>query len=94
MNIQNLTFRKTSMNSLKTTKELVGLALTLSLAGGTIVMLLSIFGTTGPVETVTVHDLLRDQNPGQISYISFPITEHFQNQIDSRGKSIPFSRER
>ena len=82
------------MNPLITTKELVGLALTLSLAGGGLVMLLNVFDTTDLVETVTVHELLKDQIPGQISYISFPITEPFQNQIESRRKPIPFSRER
>lgn len=82
------------MNPFITIKELVGLAVTLSLAGGGFVMLLNIFGTTSPVKTVTVHELLRDQNPGQISYISFPITEHFPNQLESRRQSITFSGER
>ncbi|WNM62634.1 hypothetical protein [Candidatus Nitrospira neomarina] len=78
------------MNSLITIKEFIGLALTLSLAGGGFVMLLTAFDTTSPVkEMVTVHELLRDQNPGQISYISFPITEHFQKQVVSHRKSVP-----
>ncbi|HSF10754.1 MAG TPA: hypothetical protein VLA60_15190 [Nitrospirales bacterium] len=87
------------MNPLINIKELIGLAVTLSLAGGAFVMLLlgmllNVFDSPGPVETVTVHELLRDQNPGQISYISFPITEPFQNQIEARRKPIPFSKER
>lgn len=82
------------MNPLITIKELFGLAVTLCLAGGGLVMLLNVADTTSPVNTVTVHDLLRDQNPGQISYISFPITEHFQNQLEPYRKSIPFSGEK
>ncbi len=78
------------MNSLITIKEFIGLALSFTLAGGGLVMLLNVFDTTSPVKkTVTVHELLRDQNPGQISYISFPITEHFQKQVVSHRKSIP-----
>ncbi len=83
------------MNSLITIKEFIGLALTFSLAGGGVVMLLLVmlptaFDTTSPVrKTVTVQELLRDQNPGQISYISFPITEHFQKQVVSHRKSVP-----
>lgn len=83
------------MNPFTTIKEIVGLAFTFSLAGGGVVMLLlvmilNVSDTTSPVkETVTVHELLRDQNPGQISYISFPNTEHFQKQVVSHRKSIP-----
>lgn len=78
------------MNSLITIKDVIGLALAFSVAGGGLVMLLNVFDTTSPVKkTVTVHELLRDQNPGQISYISFPISEHFQKQLESRRKSIP-----
>ena len=81
------------MKSLITIKECIGLALTLSLAGGGFVMILTALtaiDTTSPVKkTVTVHELLRDQNPGQISYISFPITEHFHKQVVSHRKSVP-----
>ena len=78
------------MNSLITIKECIGLTLSFTLAGGGLVMLLNVFDTTSPVKkTVTVHELLRDQNPGQISYISFPITENFQKQVISHRKSIP-----
>ncbi|MGP0593688.1 hypothetical protein ACTRXD_14285 [Nitrospira sp. T9] len=78
------------MNSLITIKDFIGLALTFSVAGGGLVMLLNGFDTTSPAKrTVTVNELLRDQNPGQISYISFPITEHFQKQVVSHRKSIP-----
>ncbi|GJL70049.1 MAG: hypothetical protein NPIRA06_26840 [Nitrospirales bacterium] len=82
------------MNSLINIKELVGLALTLSLAGGGLVMLLHVLDTASPMKTVTVHEILRDQNPGQISYISFPINEHLQNQLASHRKSIPLPGER
>ncbi len=77
------------MNPLITIKESVGLAVIISVAGVGLAMLLNVFDTTSPVKTVTVHDLLRDQNPGQISYISFPITEPFQKQLESHRKSIP-----
>ena len=78
------------MNSLITIENFIRLALSFTLAGVGLVMLLNVFDTTSPVkETVTVHELLRDQNPGQISYISFPISEHFQKQLDLHRKSIP-----
>lgn len=78
------------MNSLITIEKFIRLALSFTLAGVGLVMLLNVFDTTSPVkETVTVHELLRDQNPGQISYISFPISEHFQKQLDLHRKSIP-----
>ncbi len=88
------------MNPLITIKKLFGMGLVLSLAGGGLVtlllvtLLLNVWDTPGPVKnSITVNELLKDQNPGQISYISFPITEHLQKQLESHRKYIPFSGE-
>lgn len=89
------------MNLLITIKRFFGMGLALSLAGGGLVMLLlgmlllNVWDTPGPVKnSMTVNELLRDQKPGQISYISFPIPEHVQKQLESHRKYIPFSAER
>lgn len=42
----------------------------------------------------TVKDLLIDQKPGQITYISFPIAEQFPEQLESSRKFIRFPGER
>lgn len=78
------------MNPPITTKDFFGLALAVSLAGGGLIIF-NAFETTNPVQkTATVHELLRNQHPGQISYLSFPITEHIQNQLESNRKIFPF----
>lgn len=86
------------MSPLITIKRFFGMGLALSLAGGGLVtlllgmLLLNVWDTPGPVKnSMTVNELLRDQNPGQISYISFPITDHLKNQLESHRKFIPFS---
>ncbi len=65
------------------------------LAGGGMMFVLNESVPTGPGgKSATVTELLKDQNPGQISYISFPITETFPKQLASHRKSIPFPGER
>lgn len=83
------------MNPLMTIKGILGLGLAFGLAGGGMTMMLDESDATGPGrKSATANELLKDQNPGQISYISFPITETFPKQLVSHRKSIPFPGER
>ncbi len=86
------------MNPLIFNKGILGLVLAFGLIGGGMMLVLNELNdldATGPGrKSATVNELLKDQNPGQISYISFPITEPFPKQLKSHRKSIPFPGER
>lgn len=83
------------MNANTTTRAILGLALAFSLAGGGMAFVLHESSPTDQGKTpATVKDLLIDQKPGQITYISFPIAEQFAEQLESSRKFIRFPGER
>lgn len=83
------------LNTITLAKSLLALALAFGLAGGAMTLVLNELDATAQgKKTATVKDLLRAQNPGQISYISFPITEHLAEQLNSDRKFIRFPGER
>lgn len=82
------------MNPFLTIKDIFGLVLACSLAGGGLMFFNGFDATSQAKKPVTINELLKDQNPSQISYISFPIPEHYQKQLESHQQHIPFSGER
>lgn len=84
-----------AMNTITTIRGMLGLVLAFGLAGGGMTLVLNELDATGQgKKSATVKDLLRAQNPGQISYISFPMTEHLAEQLKSDRKFIRFPGDR
>jgi hypothetical protein len=74
---------------------MLGLVLAFGLGGGGMSFdLPELSATDQGKELATVKELLIDHKPGQISYISFPIAEHFAEQMESGRKIILFPGER
>ena len=83
------------MNTITTIRGMLGLILGFGLVGGGMTLVHNEIDATGQgTKSATVKDLLRDQNPGQISYISFPHTEHLAEQLKSGREFIRFPGER
>jgi hypothetical protein len=84
-----------TMNTIITTRGILGVALAVVVAGGGVAFVLPELGALDQgKKPTTVRDLLIDQKPRQISYISFPIAGRFAEQLESSPKIIRFPGER
>lgn len=84
-----------AMNPITTIRGMLGLVLGFGLAGGGMTLVHNeIDATDQGKPPATVKDLLIDQKPGQITYISFPIAEQFAEHLESSRKFIRFPGER
>lgn len=74
---------------------IIGLVLAIGLIRGSTNWLVSHAGVENSgKELEAVKTLLLVHKPGQISYISFPVTEHFASQLESDPKFVRFPAER
>lgn len=81
--------------NLTTTRGMLGVVLAFGLAGaGAALILPELRMTDQGNEPPSIRDLLRDQKPRHISYLSFPITGHLAEQLEARPKTIRFPGER